>query len=98
MAFHTHWRVSQIDRGLCSGCLSNDFIHIFTSFMSLKYTQIDSQELKESNDIRFIALRCIVFELSACENSAEFPAESGCKANDLTRYKVDTACRIRPYI
>ena len=41
---------------------------------------------KESNDIRFIALRCIVLELLACENSAEFPAESGCKANNLTRY------------
>ena len=53
--------------------------------MSLKYTQIDSQEPKESNDIRLIALCCIVFELSACENSAEFPAESGCKANNLTR-------------
>ena len=38
---------------------------------------------KESSDVRFIALRCIVLELSACENSAEFPAESGCKANDL---------------
>ena len=36
-------------------------------------------------------LRCIVLELSACENSAEFPAESGCKANDLTRYKVDNS-------
>ena len=36
--------------------------------------------------------------LSACENSAEFPAESGCKANDLTRYKVDTTCRVLPYI
>ena len=36
---------------------------------------------KESNDVRLIALRCIVYELSACENSAEFPAESGCKAN-----------------
>ena len=34
---------------------------------------IDSQEPKESNDVRFIALRCIVFELSACENSVEFP-------------------------
>ena len=44
----------------------------------------------ESNDVRLIALQCTVFELSACENSAEFPAESGCKANDLTRYKVDT--------
>ena len=40
----------------------------------------------ESNDVRFIALRCIVFDVSACENSAEFPAENGCKANDLTRY------------
>ena len=45
-----------------------------------------------------IALRCIVFKLSACENSAEFPAESGCKANELTRYKVDTARRVLPYI
>ena len=43
-------------------------------------------------------LGCIVFELLACENSAEFPAESGCKANDLTRYKVDTARRVLPYI
>ena len=50
------------------------------------------------NDISFIALRCIVFELSACENSAEFPAECGCKANDLTRYKVDTTCHVLPYI
>ena len=58
----------------------------------MKYTKIDSQEPKESNDIRFIALRCItISELSACENAAEFPAKSGCKANDLTRYKVDTA-------
>ena len=48
---------------------------------------MDSQEPKKSN-VRFIALRCIFFELSACENLAEFPAESGCKANDLTRYKV----------
>ena len=51
--------------------------------MGLKYTQIDLQEPEESNDVRFIALRCIVFELHASENSAEFPAESGCKANDL---------------
>ena len=51
-----------------------------------------------SNDVRFISLGCIVFELSACENSAEFPAESGCKANELTRYKVDTARRVLPYI
>ena len=49
---------------------------------------MDSQKSYESNDVRFIALRCIVLELSACENSVEFPAESGCKANDLTRYKV----------
>ena len=53
---------------------------------------------KESNDVRFIALRHVVFELSAFENSAEFPVESGCKANDLTQYKVDTACRVLPYI
>ena len=66
--------------------------------MGLKCTQSDSQEPKESNDVRFVALRCIQFELSACENSVEFPAESGCKANDLTRYKVDTACRVLPYI
>ena len=67
--------------------------------MSLKYTQIYLQEpLEESNDVRFVALRCKVFELSACENSAEFPAESGCKANDPTRYKDDTACHILPYI
>ena len=59
---------------------------------------IDSQKPKESNDVRFIALLCIAFELSACENSAEFPAESGCKANDLTRYKVDTAPRVLPCI
>ena len=59
---------------------------VSTGFIGLKSTQIDSQEpiCKKSNDVRFVALRCIVFELSACENSAEFPAESGCKANDLT--------------
>ena len=57
---------------------------------------MDSPESKESNDVRFISLGCIVFDLSACENSAEFPAESGCKANDLT--KVDTASHILPYI
>ena len=56
--------------------------------MDLKYTKIDSRDPKKSIDVRFIALRCIVFELSAFENLAEFPAESGCKANDLTRYKV----------
>ena len=39
--------------------------------MDLKCTQIDSQEPKESNDVRFVALGCIVFELSACENSDE---------------------------
>ena len=59
---------------------------------------MDSQKPKESNDVRFISLGCIVFELPACENSAEFPAERGCKANDLTRYKVDTARRVLPYI
>ena len=48
--------------------------------------------IKESNNVRFSALHCVVFELSAFENSVEFPAESGCKANSLTRYKVDTAC------
>ena len=37
-----------------------------------------------------MALRCIIFELSACKNSMEFPVESGCKASDLIRYKVDT--------
>ena len=47
---------------------------------------MDSQEPKESNDVRFVALRCIVFELSSCENSEEFQAESGCKANHLTGY------------
>ena len=66
--------------------------------MSLNYTQIDSQEPKESNDVRFIDPPCIVFELSASENSAEFKAKSGCKANNLTQYKVDTACRVLPYI
>ena len=69
-----------------------------TIFWGLKYTQIDSQEPKESNDVRLISLGCIVFELSACENSAEFPAESGYKAKDLTRYKVDIARRVLPYI
>ena len=39
--------------------------------MDLKCTKIDSQEPKEFNDVRFIALGCTVFELSACENSAE---------------------------
>ena len=45
---------------------------------------IDSQEPKESNDVKFIGIHCIVFVLKVCENSAEFPAESGCKAIDLT--------------
>ena len=67
-------------------------------FLGLKYTQIDSQKPEESNDVKFISLGCTVFELSACENSAELPAESGCKANDLTLYKVDTARRVLPYI
>ena len=42
------------------------------------------------NSVRFITLRCVVFELSASENSAEFPSESGSNDNDLTltRYKV----------
>ena len=70
--------------------------------MGLKCTLINSQEPKESNDVTFVALRCIVFELSAwlsaSKNSVEFPAESGCKANDLTLYNVDTACRVLPYI
>ena len=40
--------------------------------MDLKCTKIDSQEPKESNDVRFVALGCIVFVLFlACENSAE---------------------------
>ena len=39
--------------------------------MDLKCTKINSQEPKESNDVRFVALDCIVFELLACENSAE---------------------------
>ena len=39
--------------------------------MDLKCTKINSQEPKESNDVRFIALGCIVFELLACEHSAE---------------------------
>ena len=39
--------------------------------MDLKCTKIDSLEPKESNDVRFVALGCIVFELSACENSAK---------------------------
>ena len=58
-------------------------------------TQIDSQDSKEFNDVRFTALRCIVLELWSCENSAKFPAESSCKANDLTRYNVDTCCCYR---
>ena len=48
--------------------------------------------------VQLTPLSPIVFELPACENSAEFPAESGCKANDLTRYKVDTARRVLPFI
>ena len=39
--------------------------------MDLKCTKINSQEPKESNDVRFVALGCIVFELLACEHSAE---------------------------
>ena len=37
-------------------------------------------------------MNSIVFELTACKNSVEISAKSGCKANGLTRYKVDTAC------
>ena len=48
---------------------------------------MDSQKPKESNDVRFISLGCIVFELYSCKKFSEFPAESGCKANDLTRYR-----------
>ena len=48
-----------------------DLIYVSSGFMDLKCTKIDSQEPKESNDVRFVALGCIVFELSACENSAE---------------------------
>ena len=60
--------------------------------MGLKYNRFIYyiNRYKESNDVRLVALRCIFFELSACDNSAEFPAESGCKANDLTGYKADT--------
>ena len=65
--------------------------------MVLKYTQIDSQEPKESNDTRFYALRRIGFKLSVVKIKREL-AESRCKANDLTRYKVDTACHVLPYI
>ena len=38
--------------------------------------------------------------VSACENLAEFSAESGCKANDLTLYNLDTVtpCCVLPYI
>ena len=43
-------------------------------------------------------LYVIYFELSVVKIKREFPAESGCKAKDLTRYKVDTACRVLPYI
>ena len=39
--------------------------------MDLKCTKINSQEPKESNDVRFVALVCIVFQLLACEHSAE---------------------------
>ena len=28
----------------------------------------------------------------------QFSAESGCKANGITRYKVDTACRVLTHI
>ena len=64
----------------------------FTIF-NLNYVEvyiIVSQEPKKANDVSFITLHRIVFELSACENSVELPAKNGCKANDLTRYKVDT--------
>ena len=45
---------------------------------------MDSQEPEKSNDLRFIAVHCIVFELSAYKISMEISAESGCKAIDLT--------------
>ena len=65
--------------------------------MGLRYIQIVSQDPTKSNGVRFIAVRCIAFELLASENSVEFPAESGCKANDVTQYKVD-AFRVLTYI
>ena len=45
--------------------------------LAISYSMV--REPKESNDVRFNALHCTVFELAACENSLEFPAESGCK-------------------
>ena len=48
--------------------------------------------------LSFLSIGCIVFELSVVKIKREFPAESSCKASDLTRYKVDTACRVLTYI
>ena len=44
----------------------------------------------------YLFTKGLLVQLSACENSAEFSAESGCKANDLTQYKVDTVRRSSP--
>ena len=53
------------------------------------YHPVDSQDLRNLV-IGFRAVQCTVFRLLACKHLSEFPAESGCKVNDLTRYKVDT--------
>ena len=78
--------MTKIDQGFNSS---------FYQFYGLEIYINRSQKPKKSNDVRFTALRCILFELWVCENSAEFSAESGCQANDLTQY---TACRVLPYI
>ena len=49
--------------------------------MVLKYTQIDFQEPKESNDVRFIALHWIVFELLAQKFQRSFQLKVAAKGN-----------------
>ena len=51
----------------------------------------------KSNDVRFIALCCTLFELLACKNSVEFSAEIGCKQrpNDTLSYNSDNLLGIR---
>ena len=44
------------------------------------------------------ALCCEVVQMWSCKHSAEFPAESGCKSDNLTRYKVDVLEHVLPYI
>ena len=81
---------SQTRQGRRVNCHPPDGVDLCQLSVVLKCIKIDSRKSEESNDISFIALYGIVFELSVCKYLTELPAESGCKANDPTQYKVDT--------